>query len=57
MYQGRPIQKKNAALVLRSVCSTFFSKFCSGMWTSTRGWARVVARNPTTVTVPAMSNE
>ena len=57
MYQGRPIQKKNAALVLRSVCSTFFSKFCSGMWTSTRGWARVVARNPTKVTVPAMSNE
>jgi len=30
MYHGRPTQKKNAAFVLRSVCSTFFSKSATG---------------------------
>src|ERR1700687_3658260 len=57
MYQGKPIQKKKAAAVLRSVCSTFFSRFCSGIRTSTVGWASVVARKPTAITTLAISSE
>lgn len=54
--QASPAQKKNAGLLLRSRCGSFFNRFCSGNLASTCGWVRGVARTPATMMIAAWAS-